>query len=263
MNIIESFMHSLSREMTPPGAYSTPHIILIVVGLTVCFTAAFLLRGLGERGNRILLLTFASVLILSEVFKQLFLFYVTNDNSICWGELPFQMCSLPMYLCPIAICTKSERLRRASYGFMMCFNLLGGFAGMFEPSGVFLKQVPLTIHAVAWHLSLVFLGLYIMFSGRAGREWREYYDIVRLFVVCCFIAFVINTLVGITVGDKINMFFVGPNNSPIIVFNTIAKKFGWVASTVIYIPVTCIAAALIFWVNGKVGRLRERGKTKT
>ena len=258
MNIIESFMHSLAQPMTPPSAYSTPHIILIVVGLTVCFSLAFLLRKLGERGNRILILTFASILILSEVFKQLFLYYVTNDNSICWGEFPFQMCSLPMYLCPIAIFTKNEKLRRAAYGFMMCFNLLGGFAGMFEPSGIFLNQVPLTIHAVAWHVSLVFLGLYIMFSGRAGREWKEFADVVKMFLVCCFIAFAINTLIGITVGDNVNMFFVGPNNSPIIIFNTISKKFGWVASTVIYIPVTICAAAAIFGIGRKVSALREK-----
>jgi uncharacterized membrane protein YwaF len=262
MNIIESFMNSIAREMTPPNAYGTVHIILIVVGLTACISLAYLCRNLGERGNKILLLSFAGVLILSEIFKQLFLYYVLCDSSICWGELPFQMCSLPMYLCPIAVFAKSERVKRAAYGFMMCFNLLGGFAGMFEPSGIFLKQVPLTIHAVAWHVSLVFLGLYIMFSGRAGRDPKEFGDVVKTFLVCCFIAFVINTLVGITVGDKINMFFVGPNNSPIIVFNTISKKFGWVASTVIYIPVTIIAAGAVYWLSCKVRDLRERRKGK-
>ena len=262
MNIIESFMHSIAQPMTPPSAYGTAHIILIVVGLTLCFSLAYFLRNLGERGNKILLLTFAGVLILSEVFKQLFLYYVTNDNSICWGEFPFQMCSLPMYLCPIAVLSKSERVKRAAYGFMMCFNLLGGFAGMFEPSGVFLKQVPLTIHAVAWHVSLVFLGLYIMFSGRAGRDRKEFGDVVKTFLVCCFIAFAINTLIGITVGDTVNMFFVGPNNSPIIIFNTISKKFGWVASTVIYIPVTTLAAGAVYWLSLKVRALREKRKAK-
>ncbi len=262
MNVIESFMHSIAQDMTPPSAYGTAHIILIVVGLTLCFSLAFFLRNLSERGNKILLSTFAGVLILSEIFKQLFLYYVLCDNSICWGEFPFQMCSLPMYLCPIAVFAKSERLRRAAYGFMMCFNLLGGFAGLFEPSGIFLKQVPLTVHAVLWHVSLVFIAFYIMFSGRAGREWKEFTDIVKMFIVCCFIAFVINTLIGITVGDTVNMFFVGPNNSPIIVFNTISKKFGWVASTVIYIPVTCLAAAAVFWVSCKVRSLREKRQTK-
>ena len=252
MNIIEKLMWALEAEMVPPPAYGLFHIILIVVGLSACISLAWLCRRFDEKKNKILILSFAGVLIASEVFKQLFLFYVIEGGAISWGEFPFQMCSMPMYLCPLAIFVKNERLRRAAYGFMMCFNLLGGFAGVFEPSGIFLKQVPLTLHAVIWHISLVFLGFYIMFSGRAGREWSDFYDVVKMFLVLCFIAFTINTLLGITLGEKVNMFFVGPNNSPIIVFNTISKKFGWVASTVIYIPVTICAAAAVFGGGRKV-----------
>lgn len=250
MNPIEQFMHSIAAEMTPPPAYGTFHVTLIAVGLTLCISLAWLCRKFDEKANKLLLLTFAGVLIASEIFKQLFLFYVIGDNSVCWGEFPFQMCSMPMYFCPIAVLSKNGRLKRAAYGFMMCFNLLGGIAGVFEPSGVFLEYVPLTVHAVAWHYSLVFLGLYIIFSRRAGNTREDYFDIVKLFVLLCFIAFVINTLIGITAGDEVNMFFVGPNVSPIIVFNSIAQKFGWAASTVIYIPVTSIAAGIIFRLSG-------------
>ena len=254
--MIEKLMLALAAEMTPPPAYGTVHIIMIVVGLSLTISLAFLCRRFDERKNKILLLTFAGVLIASEVFKQLFLFYVIEDHSICWGELPFQMCSMPMYLCPVAVLCKSPRLRKAAYGFMMCFNLLGGFAGVFEPSGVLLRQVPLTVHAVAWHYGLVFLGFYILLSRRAGSTLQEYFDMVKLFLLLAFVAFVINTLVGITVDEVANMFFVGPNEAPIIVFDTIAKKYGWVASTVIYLPVTSLAAGLIFW----MGRLYAGGK---
>ena len=256
MNIIEKFMHLVAVGMTPPPAYGVFHISLIVVGMTLCISLAWLCRKFDDRKNKILLLAFAGVLIFSEIFKQLFLFYVIEDNSIYWGEFPFQMCSLPMYLCPIAVFCKNERIKKVCYGFMMCFNLLGGFAGVFEPSGVFLDHVALTVHAVAWHYSLVFLSFYIIFSGRAGRKKEDLFDIIKLFVLLCFIAFVINTLIGITVGDEVNMFFVGPNPSPIIVFSDIAKKFGWAASTVIYIPITSLAAALIFWFN-RLGRESE------
>ncbi len=246
MNIIEKMMHAIAAEMTPPPAYGTFHIILIIVGMTLCISLAWLCRKFDDKKNKILLLAFAGVLIASEIFKQIFLFYVIEDNSICWGEFPFQMCSMPMYLCPIAVFSKNERVKRVMYGFMMCFNMLGGFAGVFEPSGVFLDQIPLTVHAIAWHYSLIFLSFYIIFSHRAGSTKEDYFDIVKLFTALCFIAFIINTLIGITVGDEVNMFFVGPNPSPIIVFNTIAEKFGWAASTVIYIPVTSIAAGVIF-----------------
>ncbi len=250
MNIIEQFMQSIAAEMTPPPAYGTFHIILIIVGMTLCISLAWLCRKFDDKKNKILLLTFAGVLIASEIFKQLFLFYVIEDHTICWGEFPFQMCSMPMYLCPIAVFCNNDRVKRAVYGFMMCFNLLGGFAGVFEPSGVFLEQVPLTVHAIAWHYSLVFLAFYIIFSHRAGHTKEDYFDIVKLFVILCFIAFVINTLIGITVGAEANMFFVGPNPTTIIVFKSIAAKFGWVASTVIYIPVASIAAGVIFRLSG-------------
>ena len=162
-----------------------------------------------------------------------------------------------MYLCPLAVFCSNERVKRAAYGFMMCFNLLGGFAGVFEPSGVFHDQVFSTAHAIVWHYSLVFLAFYIIFSHRAGHTKEDYFDIVKLFVLLCFIAFVINTLIGITVGVEANMFFVGPNPTNIIVFSNIAAKYGWAASTVIYIPITSIAAGVIFRLSN-FGRRKVR-----
>ncbi|MBE6595128.1 MAG: hypothetical protein E7644_04955 [Ruminococcaceae bacterium] len=258
--MIERLMLALAAEMTPPPAYGTVHIIMIVVGLSLTVSLAFLCRHLDERKNRILLLSFAGVLIASEVFKQLFLYYVLGNHSFVWGEFPFQMCSMPMYLCPVAVLCKNERVQKAAYGFMMCFNLLGGFAGVFEPSGVLLNRVALTVHAVAWHYGLVFLGFYILFSGRAGRTLRDYFDVVKLFLGLCFVAFVINTLIGITVDATANMFFVGPNEAPIIVFNAIARKYGWAASTLIYLPVTSLAAGLIFWF-GRLYANRKNAKS--
>ena len=252
MNILETLMRSIAAEMTPPPAYGSVHIILMIVGLTLCISLAWLCRKFDDRKNKILLLSFSGVLILSEIFKQIFLYYVIEDGGISWGEFPFQMCSLPMYLCPLAVLSKNERISKAAYGFMMCFNLLGGLAGALEPSGIFLDYIPLTVHAVVWHYSLIFLGLYIIFSRRAGTDKQGLFDIIKLFLLCCFVAFCINTLVGITVGETANMFFVGPNNSPIIVFNTISEKFGWAASTIIYVPLTSTVASLVFWINSKV-----------
>ena len=250
MNIIEKLMWAVECEMLPPAAYGPFHIALIVIGLSLCISLAWLCRNFDERKNKILLLSYAGVLIASEIFKQFFLFYVLNEGAIAWGEFPFQMCSMPMYLCPLAVFTKNERIRRACYGFMMCFNLLGGFAGVFEPSGVFHEQVFSTVHAIVWHYSLVFLAFYIIFSHRAGTSKQDYFDIVKLFVGLCFIAFVINTLIGITVGESVNMFFVGPGPSTIIVFDTISRKYGWSASTAIYIPLTAMAAGVIFRLSG-------------
>ena len=251
-------MWALEAEMVPPPAYGLFHIILIVVGLSLCITLAWLCRNFDEKKNKILVLSFAGALIASEVFKQLFLFYVIEGGAVSWGEFPFQMCSMPMYLCPLAVFARKERVRRAVYGFMMCFNLLGGFAAVFEPSGIFLDQLPLTVHAIIWHYSLVFLGFYLIFSRRAGKTMQAFYDVLKLFLVLCYVAFFINILIGITTGESVNMFFVGPNPSPLIVFNTIARRFGWTACAMIYIPLTASAAGVIWQIQSF---FRTRNKT--
>ena len=250
MNIIEKLMWALEAEMVPPPAYGLFHIILIVVGLSLCITLAWICRCFDEKKNKILILSFAGVLIASEVFKQMFLFYIIEGGAVSWGEFPFQMCSMPMYLCPLAVFARNERVRRACYGFMMCFKLIGGIAGALEPSGIFLEQVPLTVHAILWHYSLVFLGFYIIFSRRAGSTKRDYLDVLKLFLILCYIAFVINTLIGLATGESVNMFFVGPNPSPLIVFETIARRWGWTACAMIYIPLTAAAAGVVFRLGG-------------
>ncbi|MGM9642834.1 MAG: hypothetical protein ACI3XI_06455, partial [Eubacteriales bacterium] len=153
---------------------------------------------------------------------------------------------------------------RAIYGFLMSFNLIGGLGAVFEPSGTFHSWVFLTAHSITWHYLLVFLGFYIIFSHRMGKTKADFFDTFKLFCILAYIAFCINTLVGITTGDLIHMFFVGPNPSTLIVFNTIAEKFGWVASTVVYVPLLTLAAAA-FFALGQIGRPKDvaaEAKTK-
>ena len=43
-----------------------------------------------------------------------------------------------------------------------------------------------------------------------------------------------------------NMFFVGPGNSHIIVFKQLSEWFGWYVNTSIYIFAVCLGAYLVF-----------------
>ena len=51
MNIIERLMWAVECEMTPPPAYGIFHIILIVVGLTLCISLAWLCRKFDDKKN--------------------------------------------------------------------------------------------------------------------------------------------------------------------------------------------------------------------
>lgn len=244
--LLSQIISATAWEMEPIRPYGPFHLSFALVGFTLCACFAWQLRGLDEKGNQRLLMGLGIFLLVCEVYKQLFYYFHINGGSYAWHAFPFQLCSIPMYLCVLAPVVKSRRLQRTMYTFMMSFNLLGGFITFFEPSGIITKYWTITLHSHIWHMLLVFIGLYLGFSRRGGREDTDFFDAAKLFFLLCAIAFLLNTTVIRLLGEDINMFFVGPQNSPIVVFKQISETFGWYVGAALYIPAVCLGAYLVF-----------------
>ncbi len=242
---LSELMAATAWEMAVPRAYGAFHLSFTVIGLAVSLCLALALRNLGETGNRRLLMGTGFFLTACEIYKQLFHYCFIQGGSYAWWIFPFQLCSVPMYLCILAPLVKG-RLRQGMYDFMMVYNLLGGFMAFTEPSGLNHSYWTLTLHAYIWHMSLVFVGLYLLVSRRGRRTMAGYRGATRTFLALCVVAFGINLLLWDPSGGDINMFFVGPKNSSLIVFKQISERFGWYVSTALYIPTVCLGAYLLF-----------------
>lgn len=245
-NALGEWICMTAWPMETPPSYGAFHLLFTLIFGALSFVGAWKLRKLGDRGNRILLFTAGLILLISEGYKQLFCYFYLENRHYLWEEFPFQLCSVPMYLCLFSPFLKSEKLQRSMYTFMMIYNLLGGAISFAEPSGLLLPYWTLTLHACFWHMSLVFIGLYLGFSNRAGKTKKDYWAATKMFIVLCGIAFAINVAFRKISCGTINMFFVGPSDSPLIVFDQISQLFGWYISTALYIPVVCLGGYLVF-----------------
>ncbi len=243
---LTELLQATAFPMTPPRSYGAFHLTFALVGFAISLLLAWKLRNIGQRRGRILLFCMGIFLLCCELYKQLFYTFCVDQPGYKWWIFPFQMCSVPMYLCLIAPAIRQGRVSKAMYNFMMIYNLLGGFITFFEPSGINLGYWGLTLHAYTWHMTLVFIGLFLHFAGFGGKTLRDYWTASRTFVVLCAVAFCINLLCWDASGGSINMFFVGPANSSLVVFKTIAQNCGWYVSTLVYIPAVCLGAFLIF-----------------
>ena len=118
--------------------------------------------------------------------------------------------------------------------FLVSYNLMGGFVAFIEPSGLVHEYVTLTYHAFCWHMSLIFLGLLISFNKNTSLKEVPFKWCLMTFVSLCVIAFIINLALWKVSEGSVNMFYVGPANSPIIVFKDISARLGWYINTPIY-----------------------------
>ena len=243
--ILDAFFESMNWPMERFPSYGTFHILYTLIGFAVCGFAAWKLRNVSDKAARWILFSMGLVLAVGELFKQLFYYFFILDNQYSWGDFPFQLCSIPLYLCLIAPWLKPGKVQRGMYSFMVLYNLLGGAIAFTEPSGLFLDQWFLTAHACIWHMLLVFIGLFICFSKRGGNEKADYKGATWTFIALCGIAFALNCFVQFGLGEGMNMFFVGPGESPLIVFKQFSQWFGWYINTPIYIFAVCFGAYLV------------------
>lgn len=243
---LEALIEATAWPMDTPRAYGPFHLTFTAVGLALCILAAYLLRHTGRRGNRAVLLSVGGFLLLTEIYKQLFYYFHVGEGSYEWWIFPFQLCSVPMYLCLIAPFLKEGKVQSAMYHFMTTFNLLGGLMAFIEPSGIVHEYWTLTLHAFLWHMLLVFLGFYLIASGRGAKTVRDYRSSVVLFLALAGIAFIINLIFWIPSEGSIKMFYVGPATSPLIVFKSISETCGWLVCDLVYLPAVSLGAFLMF-----------------
>lgn len=247
--------------MTPPKPYGLFHITAAAAGLAAAFFAARFLAGrnLKDSTKRRLLLFTGILLLLMEVYKQLFLYEVVNEGRYDWWYFPFQLCSLPLYLCPL-MAFSMQKCRKFSVHigtFMMDFNLLGGLMALAEPSGLMHPYASLTLHGFAWHIIIVFLGLYIGFSGMGDKSRRGFWGTLPILAVSVAAATLCN--VFFHTRGEISMFYISPYEpSTQVVFRSIALKWGTMAGIVSYLAAMVLGAFVIhrIWASSNT----EKGK---
>ena len=245
-SVLIGWLEQTAWPMTPPQPYSAFHLLFAVLGTGLsALLARALARRFRDRPRARLRLLFACglILALSEIYKQLFLFWIVNRGVYDWWYFPFQLCSLPMYLCLILpLCT--QRLRRILYTFLYSYNLLGALMAFLEPSGLMHPYWTLTLHGFFWHLILIFLGLFLAFSGSADPSPRGFLGATALFFAGCGIATAVNVL-SHPFGAA-DMFYISPYfPNTQIVFSRIADRFGIAAGNLSYLAAIVFGAFLL------------------
>lgn len=256
---MEEFLLKTAWRMTQPAPYSHFHLLLTVLGVSTAVFSAWKLRNCRQQTSLRILFGCGVFLGSIEGYKQLFLYYIVNHQTYDWWYFPFQLCSIPMYVCLLLPWIKSLRIRRVICTFMQDFHLLGGIMALLEPSGFLHPYWFLTLHGFVWHFTLIFISLLIGFHNLSDLSIKGYLKTLPLFGTCCLIASFINVAAH-TQGDA-NMFYISPYYpSSQVVFHQFALKYGIMAGNLAYLFSICLGSFLCHMgIRLVVSRLRKFG----
>ena len=236
--------------MDTPPLFGAFHICMAL--LMICF-AAWLARLAShlDYDTRIKLLTITGWLLLaSEVFKQLFVYRVVSGGVYNYWYIPFQLCSVPMYLC-ILLPVLKGKTRDTVLTFMAGYTFVSAVATFIYPEDILRPYIVLTLHGFDWHGVLLFISLTVGLTGMADLSFKGWLRSTYLFLSLSIVAILINVVTEMSSAESgrahgyASMFYLSPyhpSNQPIV--GTIEQTLGRPAAMLLYMIAVAAAAGL-------------------
>ena len=193
-------------------------------------------------------------LLVTEIGKQLMLTFEVNGGKYYWWYFPWQLCSIPMYVCLAAAVGGSIDV---CLSYLATFGLMGGVAAFFDTGGFVLDHPLLTVHSYVWHFVIVGVGLF----AAARRKSFRFLPPLLIYLGAAAVAEIINVAAFDAGCRPINMFYISPRYLfPLMILKELVPVIGNTATIAVYILV-CIAAA--FLLNALEKAIRKKAERKT
>ena len=209
--------------------------------------------------NRKTMLAFGIFFLVMEAAKQFYLYFGVFGEYNVW-YFPFQLCSMPIYLCILYGLT--GRGGTPFLTLLMDYGMLGGALSLIYHEGFTFAGHPLlTAHGYIWHTAMVILSILIFSSSikqshSAAPEvlsFKSYCRASALFLALAACAFVIDIALH-PFGDC-DMFYISPfHNSSQPVFGDVDAAIGKPAGIIIYLAAVIVGAGIVHTVYYSISR---------
>lgn len=233
----------LTMKTEAPEMYGMFHLCALVLCVLGAYGYTRWTKGKEER----FLFRTGLVLFVLECAKQVFIFRVLNRAEYYnWWYVPFQLCSVPMYLC-LCLPFLKEPQKQTVYGFLSSYAFIGTLCALVYPEDMLREYWFLSVHGFLWHGIL--LGISLTCRRITVHSGAGFRPVFLLFCVLCVCAELINTAGYClhTAGSAPDMFYISPflpAEQP--VFSTIGRSFGRGPEIIVYLGVLSLGSSLLF-----------------
>ena len=227
------------------SVFGFKHLIILAVCAAAIVGGWFYVRkqSLGAVFKKMLL-----VGIVSELIK---VFYYTVTNEEVYGgilpktDLPFHLCSIQILFILVINITKSEKVKRFLYSFMIPSCLLGGIAALLLATTSSLNGMwILSVQYFGYHVAIVVLALKLITSREFTPTVGDYFNCLKFLLMLMFAAMYINSILYDGVSNINFMYVASPPMSGLPFLN---ENHGWLVYIAHYgcLVLLCVTACYI------------------
>ena len=220
-----------------PALFGPFHIVMSALSILLPVWVVRVSHRLSRKKCTERLFHIGIALLVLELFKQAILFFAVNNLHYDLWYFPFQLCSVPMYLC-LVLPGLSDRQRDTVFTFLFDFSLPGAVLALIFPMDMLRSSAVLTMHAFLWHGLLIYAGLLPFHARLVKADLKGFRSAALLYLFLCLIAIGLNCLLDplAVYGGRPNLFYLSPlviTGQP--VFHEIALRFGILPGMILYV----------------------------
>ncbi len=252
LELLEKWIRMTAFQTEAPKIYGPFHILMTLAMLAGAFFLYLALRNRPVKQKKKLLFVFGCLMALSEVWKQLFVYFIMTEEGYNWWYFPWQICSMPMYLC-IAQYFLKGKAANAVYAFLASYGMSGALLALILPMDMLRIYPVLTMHGFLWHGLMCAEALLAVTLIPKEQRKEAFLHSILLLLCLAGIAEIINTI-----GDRTavrpsyapDMFYISPFRStgqPF--FSTVEKQFGEAAEIAVYLSTFCAGSSVVYCLN--------------
>ena len=227
------------------SVFGIKHLIILAVCAVAIVGGWFFVRkqSLSDVFKKMLL-----VGIVSELIK---VFYYTVTNEEVYGgilpktDLPFHLCSIQILFVLVINITKSEKIKRFLYSFMIPSCLLGGIAALLLATTSSLNGMwILSLQYFGYHVAIVVVALKLITAKEFAPAIGDYFNCLKFLLVLLFGAMYINSILYDGVSNINFMYVASPPMGGLPFLN---ENHGWLVYIAHYgcLVLLCVTACYI------------------
>ncbi|SES01327.1 conserved hypothetical integral membrane protein TIGR02206 [Gracilibacillus ureilyticus] len=181
---------SFNQADFPFQAFSLSHLFMILLTLVLLVFMYFFRDPIRKKYKRLVKYSLIAFLLLGEIFFHLW--YLLHDRWDVVINLPFQLCSISLYLCTIMLLTRSYRVFEVSF----FVSMTGAFIAILTPELFFGFPHLRFFQFFLAHIAIVLACFYMIWIEEYKPSFRS---VIKAFVVLnimAFFVFIVNKMIG-------------------------------------------------------------------